>query len=93
MDQEYFVDEDSVDNEDSVDFEDPPHVTDDEDPVDKDSVDLSFFALSTSSIQKLQIDYTFIYPRPGQVLASNLPSLTRLSIHQARDISEMEIVR
>jgi hypothetical protein len=91
--EEEFVDEDYMDDEDSADLEDSPHVADDEDSVGEDSVDLSFFALSTTQIHKLQIDYTFIYPKPAQLLASIFPSLTRLSIHAAHDISNMWIVR
>ena len=96
MYEEDFVDEDSVDDED---FEDSAYVANDEDSigdkdsVDEDSVDLGFFALSTTSIQKLQIDYTFIYPKPAQLLAPIFPSLTRLGIHAAHNISNMWIVR
>jgi hypothetical protein len=89
------VDEDSVDDEDSADFEDFPHVADDkEDSVgNEDSVDLSFFALSTTPIQKLQIEYTFVYPKPGKLLASIFPSLTRLSLQAIHSFSSRRIVR
>jgi hypothetical protein len=41
-----------------------------------DSVDISFFTLSNSPIQKLKIDYSFLYPKSGQYLTSNFSSLT-----------------
>ena len=91
-----------MDVEDSVDFEDSAHVADDEDSVDdededgfvdENSVNLSSFALSTASIQKLQVDYSFLYPKPGKLLASIFPSLTRLSVHAAHHISSRWIVR
>ena len=47
----------------------------------KNTFDLSVFALSTTPIRKLTIDYTFLYPTtPGPVLAQIFPSLTHLSI-------------
>jgi hypothetical protein len=45
-----------------------------------DSVDLIFFTRSTAPIQKIVIDYTYLYPKSGQVLASIFPSLTCLNI-------------
>jgi hypothetical protein len=45
-----------------------------------DSVDFSFFTLSNSPIQKLEIDYSYLYPKSGQYLASIFPSLTHLEI-------------
>ena len=44
------------------------------------SIDLSFFALSTTPIQKLTIDYSYLYPTPGYLLASFLPSLTHFTL-------------
>jgi hypothetical protein len=51
--------------------------------VNGDSVDLSFFTRSTAPIQKLSIDYTYLYPKSGQLLASIFPSLTHLTIDVA----------
>jgi hypothetical protein len=48
--------------------------------LDGESVDLSFFTLSTAPIQKLTIDYSYLYPKPGQLLESIFPSLTYLEI-------------
>jgi F-box-like len=44
------------------------------------SVDISFFTLSNSPIQKLKIDYTYLYPKSGQYLTSIFSSLTTLEI-------------
>jgi hypothetical protein len=44
------------------------------------SIDLSFFALSTTPIQKLTIDYCYLYRTPGHLLASFLPSLTHFKL-------------
>jgi hypothetical protein len=44
------------------------------------SKDLSFFALSTTPIQKLMIDYSYLYPTPGHFFASFLPSLTYFTL-------------
>jgi hypothetical protein len=44
------------------------------------SDDLSFFALSTTPIQKLTIDYSCLNPIPGRLFASFLPSLTHLTL-------------
>jgi len=45
-----------------------------------DSVDLSFFTLSASPIQKIVIDVIHLYPKSGQYLASVFPSFTYLLI-------------
>jgi hypothetical protein len=45
-----------------------------------DSVDLIFFTRSKAPIQKLIINYTYLYPKSGQLLASIFPSLTHLNI-------------
>jgi len=45
-----------------------------------DSIDLSFFALSTTPIQKLTIDYSHLSLTPGHLLASFLPSLTHFTL-------------
>jgi len=45
-----------------------------------DSVDLSFFTRSTAPIQKILINYTYLYPKSGQLVASIFPSLTHLDI-------------
>jgi hypothetical protein len=42
--------------------------------------DLSFFALSSTPIQKLTIEYSLLYPTPGHLLASFLPSLTHFTL-------------
>jgi hypothetical protein len=44
------------------------------------SIDLSFFALSTTPIQKLTIDYSYLYSTPAYCLASFLPSLTHFTL-------------
>ena len=44
------------------------------------SIDLSFFALSTAPIQKLTIDYSYLYSTPAHLLASFLPSLTHFTL-------------
>jgi hypothetical protein len=46
----------------------------------EDSIDLSFFALSTTPIQKLSIDYSYLYSTPAHLLASFLPSLTHFTL-------------
>jgi hypothetical protein len=43
-------------------------------------VDISFFTLSNSPIQKLKIDYSYLYPKSGQYLTSIFSSLTTLEI-------------
>ena len=45
-----------------------------------DSVDLIFFTRSTAPIQIITIDYTYLYPKSGQLLALIFPSLTCLNI-------------
>jgi hypothetical protein len=45
-----------------------------------DPVDLSFFTLSTSPIQKIVINASGLYPKSGQYLASIFPSVTYLLI-------------
>jgi hypothetical protein len=47
---------------------------------DNNPVDISFFTLSNSPIQKLKIDYSYLYPKSGQYLASIFSSLTLLEI-------------
>jgi hypothetical protein len=44
------------------------------------SIDLSFFALSTTPIQKLTIDYSDVFPTHVHLLASFLPSLTHFTL-------------
>jgi hypothetical protein len=44
------------------------------------SIDWSFFTLSTTPIQKLTVDYSQLYPTPGHLLASFLPSLTHFTL-------------
>jgi len=46
----------------------------------KHPIDFSFFALSTTPIKKLTIDYSFLYSTPGRLLASFLPSLTHFTL-------------
>jgi hypothetical protein len=48
--------------------------------LESDSVDLSFFTLSNSPIQKLKIDYCYLHPKSGQYLTSIFSSLTFLEI-------------
>jgi hypothetical protein len=43
-------------------------------------VDFSFFALSTTPIQKLKIDYSYLNSTPAHLLASFLPSLTHFTL-------------
>jgi hypothetical protein len=47
---------------------------------DEHSIDLSFFTLSITPIQKLTIDYSYLYPTPVHLLASFLPSLTHFTL-------------
>jgi hypothetical protein len=49
-------------------------------PSNDHSIDLSFFALSTTPIQKLTIDHSYLYPTPIHLLASFLPSLTHFTL-------------
>jgi F-box domain len=58
--------------------------------VNEDSIDLSFFALSTAPIQKLTIDYTYLYPTPIRVLASSLPSLTHFTLELCDNVTFFE---
>ena len=44
------------------------------------SVDLSFFTLSTAPLQKLTINYSYLYPKSGELLASIFPSLKDLKM-------------
>jgi hypothetical protein len=46
----------------------------------EDSIDLSFFALSTTPIQKLTIGYSEVFATPVHLLASFLPSLTHFTL-------------
>ena len=46
----------------------------------QESLDLSFFTLSTAPIRKLGIDYSFLFPKPGLPLASIFPALMHLEI-------------
>jgi F-box domain len=43
-------------------------------------IDLSFFALSTTPIQKLEIDHSYLRTTPIHLLASFLPSLTHFTL-------------
>jgi F-box-like len=45
-----------------------------------DSTDLSFFTLSTTPIQKLEIEYNMLYPKPVSLLVSTFPSLVHLVV-------------
>jgi hypothetical protein len=42
--------------------------------------DLSFLTLSAIPIQKLTVEHMYLYPKPGQFLASLVPSLTHLGL-------------
>jgi F-box domain len=44
------------------------------------SIDLSYFTLTTTPIQKLWIDYSMLYPIPGSLLVSIFPSLVHLEV-------------
>jgi hypothetical protein len=44
------------------------------------TIDFSFFALSTTPIQKLSIDYSYLNSTPAHLLASFLPSLTHFTL-------------
>jgi hypothetical protein len=48
--------------------------------VNGESVDLIFFTRSTSPIQKIIINYAYLYPKSGQLLASIFPLLTHLNV-------------
>jgi hypothetical protein len=50
-------------------------------PFGSGSIDWSFFTLSTTPIQKLQITYDMLYPKPGSFLVSIFPSLVHLVVH------------
>jgi hypothetical protein len=45
-----------------------------------DSIDLGYFALSTTPIQKLTIDYSYLHSTPAHLLSSFLPSLTHFEL-------------
>src|SRR6202035_1353508 len=44
------------------------------------SIDLSFFALSTTPIQRLTFDYSYLHSTPAHLLASFLHSLTHFTL-------------
>jgi hypothetical protein len=46
----------------------------------EDSADLSFFTLSTAPLQKLTINYSYLYPKSGELLASIFHSLKDLTM-------------
>jgi hypothetical protein len=48
------------------------------------SIDLNIFTLATTPIQKLKIDYSYLHPNPGHLLASVFPSLTYLKMSTGR---------
>jgi hypothetical protein len=56
------------------------------------SNDLSFFALSTTPIQKLMIDYSYLYPTPVHLFASFLPSLTHFTLSFQHHFHSLENV-
>ena len=45
-----------------------------------DSTDWSLFALSATPIQRLQIHYDILYPKPVSLLVSTFPSLVHLLV-------------
>jgi hypothetical protein len=51
------------------------------------SIDWSFFALSTTPIQKLTIDYYYLYSTPIHLLESFLPSLTHFTLSVQEEYS------
>jgi hypothetical protein len=50
-------------------------------PWNIDSIDYSFFTLSTTPIQKLRIYYDTLYPKPVSLLVSVFPSLVHLVVY------------
>jgi hypothetical protein len=54
----------------------------------KKSTDLSFFTLSAAPVQKLRIDFSYLYPKSGELLASIFPSLKDLSMSSSFNIDE-----
>jgi hypothetical protein len=54
------------------------------------STDLSYFTLGTAPIQKLMIDYSYLHPNPGHLLASVFPSLTYLKMSTGRMLAIMK---
>jgi F-box domain len=50
-------------------------------PLDIGPIDLSFFTLSTTPIQKLLIIYDMLYPKPVSLLVSIFPSLVHLVVY------------
>jgi hypothetical protein len=54
------------------------------------SIHLSFFALSTTPIQKLMIDYSYIHSTPGHLLASFLPSLKHFTLSFERHYTSLD---
>jgi hypothetical protein len=58
-----------------------------------DSVDLSFFTLSTAPIRKLTIDHLCLYSTPVPLLASIFPSLTYLYLYYTAYFESKETVR
>ena len=61
--------------------------------LDEHSIDLSFFALSTTPIQKLTIHYSYLYSTPGHLLASFLPSLTHFTLSCQIHVTSLESKR
>jgi F-box domain len=55
------------------------------------SIDLSFFALSTTPIQKLGIDYSYLRTTPIHLLASFFPSLTHFTLTVYNRYNELEV--
>jgi hypothetical protein len=58
----------------------------------QESLDLSFFTLSTAPIRKLGIDYSFLFPKPGLPLASIFPALVHLEM-VTRVVRDIRMVR
>jgi hypothetical protein len=58
-----------------------------------DSVDMTFFTRSAAPIQKVSIDYTYLYQKSGQFLASIFTSLTHLNIYVCQPTWFRDIVR
>jgi hypothetical protein len=52
-------------------------------------VDMSFFTLSTTPIQKLAIKDLYLYPKPIQLLASIFPSITHLQLDRSASYAHM----
>jgi len=58
----------------------------------EESVDLIFFTRSTTPLKKIIINYAYLYPKSGQLLASIFPSLTHLYIDAGQFVSDIQVI-